>query len=228
MSGRREGSSVVEAPSPQRNEYFDSLAEGWAGRYQTSRFFKQRMDVVLSLIDRHCTGVERALDFGCGAGVFSTILASRFKCVSAVDRSERMRAVARQALAPYPTVTVMGPDDLASERFDFILCTSVIEYVQEDADFLKTLGNLLTPQGRLLISFPNRWGPLQLLSRYVLKHVQADSYVHYQVHTYTKKGIKQMAQTAGLRCDEMVYGVGIAPLQQTPVSEQIFAVMKKM
>lgn len=207
--------------------YFDEVAEGWREKYESSRFFRRRRETILALLDS-CRGPHgRALDYGCGAGVISSDLAQRFAAVVAVDRSPAMRQAAQAGLASFPNVRVLAPDELDNTRFDCILCSSVIEYVQEDAVFLRILGDLLAPDGKLLISFPNRWGPMQMLNRYLLKHLQEKCYARYQAHVYTKNAILRLAGEAGLHCKRVVYEVGIGCLPRFRLSEQIFVVMGK-
>lgn len=209
----------------QELEYFDSLAGRWSEKYQASRLFQQRRALILSLLDRWQAKGGTALDYGCGAGVLTKDLADRFQSVVAVDRSEAMRAAARSATAGLSNVTVLAPEELQGKNFDLILCSSVIEYVNEDTEFLRELGDLLAPGGRLLITFPNRWGPLQMFNRSMVQYVRADCYARYQAHVYTDKRINNMAAKAGLRCEAVVHGVGLWPFKLAGLSEQIFVVM---
>jgi 2-polyprenyl-3-methyl-5-hydroxy-6-metoxy-1,4-benzoquinol methylase len=207
--------------------YFDELAAGWREKYESSRFFKRRRETILALLDACQVPAGRALDYGCGAGVLSRDLACRCAAVVAVDRSPAMRQAARAGLASFPNVTVLAPQELDSAGYDFILCSSVVEYVQEDAAFLRTLADLLQPAGVLLMTFPNRWGPLQMLSRYLLKHIQKDCYASYQAHVYRKSEVQGLAESAGLCCKKVVYEVGLWFLPKLSLSEQIFVVMGK-
>jgi len=218
---------VVPLRKMKRLRYFDSLAGEWADKYRTSRFFKERESLILSIVDKWDLTKDKALDYGCGAGVFTRELAGRFHAVVGVDSSPAMRQAAQAALAGVLNVTVVAPEELEGGGFDFILCSSVIEYVDEDGDFLRRLAGALGPSGRLLITFPRRWGPLQMLNRWLLKHFQADSYARHQVHTYTESTIRRMAVNAGLRCEALVPGVRLWPFLPMGVGEQVNVVMGK-
>jgi 2-polyprenyl-3-methyl-5-hydroxy-6-metoxy-1,4-benzoquinol methylase len=138
-----------------------------------------------------------------------------------------MRQAARTNLADFPNVTIATPEELDRGAFDFILCSSVIEYVEDDGDFLRRLAALLAPRGRLLVTFPRRWGPLQVLNRWILKRFQADSYARYQQHTYTEKIVRRMAVDAGLRCEVLIPGVRLLPFLPAGIGEQVSVVMGK-
>jgi SAM-dependent methyltransferase len=67
---------------------------------------------------------------------------------------------------------------LPSEAYDGIVCSSVIEYAPDPAQFLQALRSSLRPSGTLLISFANSlslprvWDPLRMRDSYqaVRKH----------------------------------------------------------
>jgi len=209
------------------DRYFDELSEKWNEKYHTSRFFQQRVSVIISLMDRYCTKARNTLDYGCGTGLFSEAMARRFESVVAVDRSPKMREKTQSVLACYPNATVATPDQIVGMHFDFILCSSVIEYIDNDLEFLACLGKLLNPKGTLLISFPHRWGPIQMLNRFIFQWFNNDCYTHFQQHTYTKRSIRQMAQNVGLVCVDVVSEIGLSFFPKLNMGEQIFAILVK-
>jgi len=93
------------------------------------------------------------VDYGCGKGGYSSVLANHFQKVRAVDYYCN------------PASTLKTPDvefinaDLTSylmEPADFIFCASVIEHIPKDrqALFIKNLRNNLKDNGYLYLSFP--------------------------------------------------------------------------
>lgn len=212
---------------PDVERYFDGLAEGWSGKYRGSSLFKQRLAAIGLLLEHFQRGRTRALDYGCGSGVLSTLLANRFENVVAVDPSQGMREAARASLQAWRNVSVKRPDELDEAAFNFILCSSVVEYVSDDRDFLQSLGRRLSGEGILLISFPRQWGAAQMLNRLILKHLDKTNYANYQRHVYTQQRIEVLAESAGLRCLALKAGVALPLLGRIGLHEHIFAVMEQ-
>ena len=107
-----------------------------------------------------------AMDLGCGPGHLTHQLAARgFRTIS-IDGSEAMLARTRERLQqhgvadadlrrhtlPLPAEVV---DELAGQA-QLIVMSSVIEYLEDDAEMLRQCARLLAPGGHLLASFPNR------------------------------------------------------------------------
>ena len=109
------------------------------------------------------------LDYGCGPGRISALLARRGFRVRGIDPSTAMIAVARQQFLDDVHVEFQCcPTSAAftSGSYDAIVCSSVIEYVPEPEQFLHELHTILQPRGVLIISFANR----SSLSRVLFQH----------------------------------------------------------
>jgi len=100
------------------------------------------------------------LDYGCGPGRLSILLGRQGYRVLGVDSSQGMIDEARRldlggAAVRFELGGEMG-DDLESDRFDAVVCSSVIEYVK---DYQRLLGNFrrcLRMGGSLILSYANR------------------------------------------------------------------------
>src|SRR5947209_8556338 len=78
--------------------FFDTLAPNWAANYQIDPRFARRRDQILSLLEKHVfrnRSQGRALDFGCGAGVFSRAMLREGWSVLGIDASQGMIEAAR-------------------------------------------------------------------------------------------------------------------------------------
>ncbi len=100
------------------------------------------------------------LDFGCGPGRLSVLLAGAGLRVLGVDISQRMIAEA-QSIDPLdlPVRFVPITDThqlLTPAAYDGIVCSSVIEYVADTDDLLQGFRRALRASGSLVISFANR------------------------------------------------------------------------
>jgi SAM-dependent methyltransferase len=102
----------------------------------------------------------RVLDFGCGDGVFALALAQRGCQVAGFDHSPAAIAAARRFAGPG------GPEfsdvQVPPGRFDWIICTQVLEHLPDDRATLRELCARLTSGGVLLGTVPDGkafWDP---------------------------------------------------------------------
>lgn len=105
-----------------------------------------------------------ALELGASIGVFSALLAPRCRRLHTIDLAPTAVAAARERLADHPSVEVaLGtiPDDLPDRRFDLIVASEVLYYLEPDAlaRTLPALADRLVPGGRLVAVHWDTDGP---------------------------------------------------------------------
>jgi SAM-dependent methyltransferase len=108
------------------------------------------------------------LDYGCGTGDHLTApLAREGHIVVGVDLHQPSIAVAR-ARHQLPNLTFQRADleALARERrlFDLIVCSEVLEHIENPGSFLRALASILQPKGTLILTTPNGFGSYEWLS----------------------------------------------------------------
>ena len=141
--------------------YHGALAGDWEGRYR-KRSFRARLEVLEECLRGRDLAGAKWLDAGCGTGTLSRFLAEKGCSVTGLDAAPRMIEVARQQarhgssgelrFEVSPTIEQL-PDAEAS--LDGILCSSVLEYVQNPEQCLAEFARVLRPGGTLLVSVPN-------------------------------------------------------------------------
>jgi ubiquinone/menaquinone biosynthesis C-methylase UbiE len=105
---------------------------------------------------------DRALDLGCGAGVFLPELrAAGAATVAGADVADAAlaRARARDEHAELHRVPFDGPLPFTDGSFDVVWASEVLEHVADTATFLSEARRVLTPRGRLVVTTPShgRW-----------------------------------------------------------------------
>jgi SAM-dependent methyltransferase len=99
-------------------------------------------------------GCGRALDAGCGAGLFARRLARHARSVDAIDRAPEVIAAARALSADTPGIRYIEADltgyDLGNGRYDYIACIATIHHMPFDQAISK-LRDALAPGGVLAI-----------------------------------------------------------------------------
>lgn len=141
--------------------FFDRHADRWAGLYARKASFRDRLALFVGAIQRAVPPGARVLDLGCGAGNISIALAERGYEVLGVDGApEMIRAARAEAQRREVRLVEFREADvtrlsLKHSSFDAIVCSSVIEYVPDDAGLVVEMCALLRSGGRLVISVPH-------------------------------------------------------------------------
>jgi 2-polyprenyl-6-hydroxyphenyl methylase/3-demethylubiquinone-9 3-methyltransferase len=199
--------------------HFEDAAGEYAMLSESRPEFDERFRLWRAAIDHVAPagGVGlTAVDLGCGPGQLTEHLALRGFHTIAIDGSDKMLDHTRRRLEEHGVDSVELrrhglplPTDLIDElagQVDVILMSSVIEYVDQDAEVLRQCARLLRSGGHLLISFPNRrslyWRVQRRIGRTAL-FARSDS--RYQRHQYDPVRVGELAQAAGLHSREITY-----------------------
>jgi len=109
-------------------------------------------------------GSRTALEFGCGIGWMTSVLAEANIDTIGIDLSETKIAHARRT---YPGVRFevleMGPSTYPAGSFDFVVSNQVLEHVPDIDSVLAMLHKVIRPGGRAFFSVPNGSGLYCLL-----------------------------------------------------------------
>jgi len=110
------------------------------------------------------------LDYGCGPGRISVLLARSGFRVQGIDPAPGMvREAAAQDLTGLDVEFSLIAEEcpaLPVGGFDCVVCSSVIEYVPSAAALLTAFRNTLRPEGVLLISYANRLSLWRIYARW--------------------------------------------------------------
>jgi len=111
----------------------------------------------------------RALEVGPGSGVYLPVLCSLFSEVVTTDIEESYLDRARNLSSSHPNLSAKIDDvtnsALPESGFDLILCTEVIEHISDSTSALREMHRLLKPGGKLILSTPQRYSPLELTAK---------------------------------------------------------------
>jgi SAM-dependent methyltransferase len=121
----------------------------------------------LDLMD---AGAKDVLDIGCGPGEMLVELLNRGCKASGTDISQGMIDLARKNLSEHPRGSEVdlrvGDIEAMSYdpgSFDTIICSGVIEYLDEDSKALNELNRVMKPGGALIISVRNKACPARVI-----------------------------------------------------------------
>lgn len=145
-------------------EEFAAWNERMVARYDIERYYERSHGLVRWIENRRIAELvklaapragERVLEVGCGAGH----VLQRFEGTerTGMDLSQTMLERARRRLPKGVRLMQGSADSLpfASSSFDIVLCTEVLEHVQDPRRVIAELVRVAGPRGRVVVSIPN-------------------------------------------------------------------------
>lgn len=142
--------------------FHDKNAKRFDQTYLRSPRMRQRLRLWNELIATHVPAGARVLDAGCGPGRIALLAADRAQSVLCLDASAAMIAQARNAARSegranleFICANLCDHDVLEGKIFDAIICSSLLEYLDDWQKGLALLCAHLKPQGVMIISLPN-------------------------------------------------------------------------
>ena len=151
---------IKGSPGDDCVAHFDDKAAKWTSLYDRA-CFADRLQLFVSSVTANVRAGARILDYGCGSGVLAHKLHAAGYEVTGVDASEKMveqaRGSAPSRATPGLTFRHIDPDTWpdTADHYDAIVCSSVLEYVDDQDGMLRKLSSRLAPGGKLIISVPN-------------------------------------------------------------------------
>lgn len=202
-------------------EWHQRIGARFAERYARSAAFRERLRLWSALIDRLLPSDAVALDAGCGPGVLAAVAARRCAQVTALDASANMIALAqRRALdegvanIAFHLGAIGDPALLAGRRFDAILCSSVLEYVEDIDAALDWLAARLAPDGALLVSMPNGGSIYRRVEKIAFRFVGRPRYYAFVRHAPTVAQFERLLGRHGLQAVSTEFYAGPAALRR--------------
>lgn len=104
--------------------------------------------------------VMTVLDAGCGTGLMSEWMAAQGHVVNACDSAAVMVSETQKRLQPYPSASVQQAtvQDLSGDaQYQVVMCHAVLEWVEDQDEFLQKLCDLVSEGGYLSLMFYNAW-----------------------------------------------------------------------
>jgi 2-polyprenyl-3-methyl-5-hydroxy-6-metoxy-1,4-benzoquinol methylase len=148
---------------PKVANFWDVESRNWGKKYgkRTSYFYRCR--TIYQLFGS--TGLRHAsiLDYGCGSGDITFPMVQDGHSVTGVDIAEGMvrKAIKRAeefglgSNASYHHLNDRILSRILSQKYDAIICSSVLEYVEEDMPLVRTFHSMLKDGGFFLVSVPD-------------------------------------------------------------------------
>lgn len=150
--------------------FHESLASNWSIAYESGGF-KRRIIFFEYLLTKIVLPDSLWLDAGCGSGRLSRVIKLLGGQVVAVDGSPKMIEYAQKESMDfgdsinYKLVNTIEVMDFQPNSFDNVLCSSVIEYIDQPEKALCEFFRIIRSDGLLLVSVPNRFSLIRLTQK---------------------------------------------------------------
>ena len=192
--------------------YFSENAQQFDSLYQTIPEFAQRLTLWRALIDRYSSPATLTLDIGCGSGVMTFAAARSGGRVIGVDGAadmitlcEERRRTRRLDNVRFVQGRLSDLDEHDLTGADLIICSSVLEYVDDIDGALTILARLLRPGGTLLVSLPTLFSLSRAYQRVKHRLSGRSSIYDYIKHFTTPNRLSRRVAPLGLVLHETHY-----------------------
>jgi ubiquinone/menaquinone biosynthesis C-methylase UbiE len=159
---------------------------------------------------------ERAVDIGCGTGIYTVEAARRGARVIGVDPSMEMLAVAREkfrqaGLTGFFVCALAEDLPFRSERFDLVLSVTSLCFVRSPDRAIEQIQRVLMPGGRLVLGELNRWSLWAFMRR--LKGLFVDT-MYNQAYFWDRLELERLLQRKGLSSSAVRILLYFPPINQ--------------
>jgi 2-polyprenyl-3-methyl-5-hydroxy-6-metoxy-1,4-benzoquinol methylase len=195
----------------------------YTSRNPTRRWLHcSRRDWIISAIQRFAIGkVSRSLEVGPGAGGYLGLLASVSQEVTASDIEMAYLEHAQKLTQQFPNLRCVVDDitntQLGVHSFDLILCTEVVEHIEDGQSAIQGLKKLLKPDGVIVFSTPQPYSPIEVACKVAFFPVIIDLVrmiyreailENGHINLMTEKKLKSIFNNVGIAIIEQ-YKVGL-------------------
>jgi 2-polyprenyl-3-methyl-5-hydroxy-6-metoxy-1,4-benzoquinol methylase len=174
-----------------------------------------RRDWIVAALHRWGANRHRALEVGPGSGVYLPTLAQLAPEAFGVDIEDAYLTQLAPLEQAHANLRLVNDDILRSSlpdaHFDLILCTEVIEHIEDARQALTEIHRLLSRNGVLVLSTPQKFSPLELFSKvaFLPGIIQIVRWIYQEpiletghVSLMTRRALAKLLVDTGFRVEE--------------------------
>lgn len=168
----------------------------------------KRLNFIIEVLQKELPANAEVLDVGCGNGVISRALGAKGFNVRGIDVSEKAIDKAK-ALNNNPNVhfEAVSAEKLVADgsRYHAIICSEVLEHLNEPDKLLHVLHQILYNDGVLIVTVPNGNGPRELLVTRPIIWMQKKNNWIWKLVKAIKSGLGYKGTTVQSDADDLTH-----------------------
>ncbi len=168
----------------------------------------KRLIFITDVLQKELPANAEILDVGCGNGVISRALGAKGFNVRGIDVSEKAIDKAK-ALNYIPNVNfeAVSAEKFVADgnRYHAIICSEVLEHLNEPDKLLQVLHQILYNDGVLIVTVPNGNGPRELLVTRPIIWMQKKNNWIWKLVKATKSGLGYKGTTVQSDADNLTH-----------------------
>lgn len=234
----------MKKPSVHNSEnaisYLSDLSGSFNENYKNINRFKERLNLFVQKTIKYIPENSLILDLGCGPGVMTYALSEKGYKVTGIDGSGEMIRLARSKTIPanspifFQKNIPFNPEEL-DQRFDAIISSSLLEYLDEYDKTIKLVKELLNADGIFIASVPNIKSWFRKLERLIFFLWGRPTYFKFVKNRPSLNEFTSSISTCGFECIEYGYFAAKGPLfrlsgkilPQRYVNNMLYCVFRK-
>ncbi len=204
-------------PQPVQDDVKKRYQEGHGGDYLSYEIANESSFLRLQELSLHDAGFKhietrflqegknRLLDVGCATGALLEKLRGRGWDVSGIEISTPQAEYARLQRKLDIIDVPLEKAGFASERFNVVLASHVIEHLNDPGSFVRKVHRVLCPEGYFLVTTPNIGG---FQSRILRGRWRSAIFDH--LYLFSKKTLGRLLEDAGFTVEGIITWGGLA------------------
>ena len=160
---------------------------------------RERARIILNEIKKISPG--KFLDAGCGIGLYSFSAYSKGFDILGVDIDEEKINIAKKIAEKKKASIKFQVEDLTrlrlKDEFDLIICSEVLEHINDDKKAMDNLAKALKNNGRLIITVPR-------LSKYSSYIKNSEKFGHVRLG-YDENELKDVLEKKSLKIEKIIF-----------------------
>lgn len=190
-------------------QWHSDAATEFDNKYKTSNAFIERYILWEALIKKYCNKNSVVADIGCGSGVLSIVAAKHSKYVFGFDASKEMLEICENKKieaglknVDFIEKRIENIDRAQYHPVNLVLCSSVLEYVDNFWSVFDSISNLLDIGGILIFSVPNKKSIYRNLEKLSFSITGRPKYFAFVNNLFNKESLSNEITDRGFRLVE--------------------------
>jgi 2-polyprenyl-3-methyl-5-hydroxy-6-metoxy-1,4-benzoquinol methylase len=204
-------------------EWHTSIAIDFNANYHRRSNFQERFTVFSELIRTYSGSRKRVIDLGCGGGVFSLYAAQFNAHVTGIDGSDAMISIGKRKLeagkfknVDFAVKDITALTSAEVTTADLIICSSVLEYLDDLPKAIAVIDGLLNAGGTLIVSMPNKSSIYRKLEKIAFRLFRKPRYYQFVKNIITADDMISLLERRNIVTKRICYFSG------TPLLSRLF------